>query len=88
MTFIKANAGHPTYQPMIELGRAQKTTFLCRYLRRREPQREIEEGLNVIESWNRANRSIYYGKTRGNGLQPGRRAGTERAVRRWSTSTP
>ncbi|WP_435874421.1 Tn3 family transposase [Nocardia vinacea] len=34
-----------------------------RYLRSRELQREIEEGLNVIESWNRANSVIYYGKT-------------------------
>ncbi len=61
--FVKANAAHPTYQAMIELGRAQKTIFLCRYLRSRELQREIEEGLNVIESWNRANSVIYYGKT-------------------------
>ncbi|WP_268895703.1 transposase [Nocardia sp. CY41] len=61
--FMKANAAHPTYQAMIELGRAQKTIFLCRYLRSRELQREIEEGLNVIESWNRANSVIYYGKT-------------------------
>jgi len=28
--FMKANATHPTYQAMIELGRAQKTTFLAR----------------------------------------------------------
>lgn len=28
--FMKANANHPTYQAMIELGRAQKTVFLCR----------------------------------------------------------
>jgi TnpA family transposase len=61
--FMKANAAHPTYQAMIELGRAQKTIFLCRYLRSRELQREIEEGLNVVESWNRANSVIYYGKT-------------------------
>ena len=28
--FMKANATHPTYQAMIRLGRAQKTTFLAR----------------------------------------------------------
>jgi TnpA family transposase len=39
---------------MIELGRAQKTIFLCRYLRDRELQREIQEGLNVVEAWHRA----------------------------------
>jgi TnpA family transposase len=33
--FMKANAAHPTYQAMIELGRAQKTIFLARYLRSR-----------------------------------------------------
>ncbi|MEV0298491.1 transposase [Nocardia sp. NPDC050710] len=61
--FMKANAAHPTYQAMIELGRVQKTIFLCRYLRSRELQREINSGLNVVESWNGANQVIYYGKT-------------------------
>jgi TnpA family transposase len=60
--FMKANAAHPTYQAMIELGRAQKTIFLARYLRSRQLQREIHEGLNVVESWNRANAVIFYGK--------------------------
>jgi TnpA family transposase len=60
--FMKANATHPTYQAMIELGRAQKTIFLARYLRSRTLQREIHEGLNVVESWNRANNVIFYGK--------------------------
>jgi hypothetical protein len=46
----------------IELGRAQKTVFLARYLRSRGLQREINDGLNVIESWNRANSIIFYGK--------------------------
>jgi TnpA family transposase len=55
-------AGHPTYQAMLELGRAQKTIFVARYLRLREVQREVEEALNVIESWNRANSVIRYGK--------------------------
>ena len=60
--FMEANAAHLTYQAMIELGRAQKTTFLARYLRSRQPQREIHEGLNMVESWNRANAVIFYGK--------------------------
>ncbi len=36
--FMKANAAHPTYQAMIEVGRTQKTIFLARYLRSRSLQ--------------------------------------------------
>ncbi len=35
---------------------------MARYLRERELQREINEGLNVMESWNRANSVIFFGK--------------------------
>ncbi|WP_206440244.1 Tn3 family transposase [Streptomyces scabichelini] len=42
------NASHPTYAAMLEVGRAQKTIFVARYLRLRDLQREIEEGLDVI----------------------------------------
>ena len=55
-------ASHPTYQAMLEVGRAQRTIFVARYLRNRDLQREINEGLNVVESWNGANTVIYYGK--------------------------
>lgn len=56
------NASHPTYAAMLEVGRAQKTIFVARYLRLRDLQREIEEGLNVMESSNGANSVIAYGK--------------------------
>lgn len=56
------NASHPTYAAMLEAGRAQKTIFVARYLRLRDLQREIEEGLNVMESSNGSNGVIAYGK--------------------------
>ena len=57
------NAPHPTYAAMLEVGRAQKTIFIARYLRLRDLQSEIEEGLNVVESWNGANGVLVaYGK--------------------------
>lgn len=56
------NASHPTYAAMLEVGRAEKTAFLARYLRIREMQREVNDGLNVMESWNGANDIIHVGK--------------------------
>lgn len=56
------NASHPTYAAMLEVGRAQKTIFVARYLRLRDLQREIEEGLNVMESSNGASSVVAYGK--------------------------
>jgi len=56
------NASHPTYAAMLEVGRAQKTIFCARYLRIRDLQQEIEEGLNVMEASNAANSVITYGK--------------------------
>ena len=47
---------------MGELGKAVETAFLCDYLRLEALQREIHEGLNVIETWNGANDFILYGK--------------------------
>ncbi len=61
--FTRANVQHPTYQALLELGKAVKTMFLCHYLDSEALRREIHEGLNIIESWNSANRFIFYGKT-------------------------
>jgi TnpA family transposase len=55
-------ASHPAYQAMLEIGRAQRTCFVARYLRDRDLQREIEEGLNAVEAWNHANAVIHHGK--------------------------
>lgn len=76
--FTKANSIHPTYQAMIEVGRAQKTVFVARYLRDRKLQREINEGLNVVESWNRGNSILYYGK--GGDISTNRREEQELSV--------
>jgi TnpA family transposase len=50
------------YKAFRKLGRVVRTITLCRYLRSRELQREINSGLNVVEFWNGANSIIYYGK--------------------------
>ena len=68
------SATHPAYQAMLEIGRAQKTIF-ARYLRDRGLQREIEEGLNVVEAWNGANAVICYG--RGGDISTNRREEVE-----------
>jgi TnpA family transposase len=60
--FTRANVQHPTYRALAELGKALKTTFLCRYLQSEPLRREIQEGLNVIENWNSANGLIFFGK--------------------------
>lgn len=60
--FTRSELQHPTYRALMELGRAVKTTFLCRYLHEEALRREINEGLNVVENWNSANGFIFYGK--------------------------
>ncbi len=60
--FSKNPFKHPTYQALMELGRAIKTIFLCEYLHSRAVRREVNEGLNVVERWNGVNDFIFYGK--------------------------
>lgn len=60
--FARTNVRHPTYRALHELGKACRTRFLCDYLTLVELRREIQEGLNVVENWNSANRFIRYGK--------------------------
>ena len=60
--FTRANVQHPTYRALVELGKALRTIFVCRYLNSLELRREIHEGLNVVENWNNANDFILYGR--------------------------
>lgn len=73
--FTRANAPHPAYKALAELGKAIKTIFLCRYLASEDLRREVNEGLNVVESWNAANGFIFYG--RGGELTTNRREDQE-----------
>ncbi len=60
--FTRGNVQHPTYKALVELGKALRTCFVCRYLNSLELRREIHEGLNVVENWNSANDFILYGR--------------------------
>ena len=60
---FRSSASHLAYQAMLEIGKAQRTMFVVRYLYDRDLQRQIESGLNVVEAWNRANAVICYGKS-------------------------
>lgn len=60
--FTRANVQHPAYKALTELGKAIKTIFLCRYLASEDLRREVNEGLNVVESWNAANNLILFGR--------------------------
>jgi TnpA family transposase len=53
---------HPAYRALAEIGKAEKTIFLCRYLDSQALRREIHEALNVVENWNSANSFIFFGK--------------------------
>jgi TnpA family transposase len=43
-------ANHPTYKALTEVGKAEKTIFLCDYLSSRETQYEVNDGLQVVRS--------------------------------------
>jgi len=50
--FNSYNRSNPTYKAFIELGKADKTIFLCRCLTSPPKRQEIQGALNVIENWN------------------------------------
>ncbi len=60
--FRKTELQHSTHKALLEIGKAVKTIFLCRYLSSEALRIEINESLNVAERWNGANDFIYYGR--------------------------
>jgi len=60
--FTRNGVQHPTYAALLELGKVQRTIFLCHYLSSEELRREIQEGLNLIENWNSATNFIHFGR--------------------------
>ena len=60
--FSKGNFDHPVYKALIEIGKASKTIFLCKYLSDEEFRQEIEGGLNIVERINHVMDFIFYGK--------------------------
>ena len=59
---IVENTQNPVYKELLELGRAVRSTFLCKYLMSEDLRKEIEEALNVIENWHSGNKFIFFGK--------------------------
>ncbi len=56
------NYDNPIYKTFIEIGKAVKTIFLCRYLSSEDLRIEINESLNVVERLNGIMHFIFYGK--------------------------
>jgi TnpA family transposase len=60
--FNSYNVTHPTYKALAELGKVEKTLYLCEYLSSLTLRHEVEAGLNVVERWNEANDFLCYGR--------------------------
>jgi TnpA family transposase len=60
--FSSDNYNHPVYKALLEIGKAEKSIFLCKYLDQEELRIEINEGLNVVERLNSTMDFIFYGK--------------------------
>ena len=50
------------YKALLELDRAVRSIFICKYLISEDLRKEIDEALNVIENWHSGNKFIFFGK--------------------------
>jgi TnpA family transposase len=56
------NEKNPVYQALLEIGKARRTIFLCRYLREESFRIQINEMLNVAERHNGTLSFVFHGK--------------------------
>jgi len=56
------NSKHPAYQALMEIGKAVRTIFLCRYLSEENLRIQINESLNVVERFNGMMGFVFHGK--------------------------
>lgn len=60
--FSRDNYQHPVYKAIVEIGKASKTIFLCRYFMEESSRIEVHEMQNVVERLNSIMGFIFYGK--------------------------
>jgi TnpA family transposase len=60
--FSRDNYNNPVFKALMEIGKAEKTIFLCKYLASEELRIEIQESLNIVEMVNSTIGFIFYGK--------------------------
>ena len=60
--FSNDNFNHPVYKALMEIGKANKSIFLCKYFEDENLRIEINEGLNVVERLNHVMDFIFYGQ--------------------------
>jgi len=60
--FTRYNRPHPTYRALLEIGRVERTIYLCRLLSDPELHIWVHGQLNGIESWNSCNQFICFAR--------------------------
>ena len=59
---LMENRQSSLYMALLELGRAVRSIFICKYLMSEEYRIEIDEVLNVVENWNSGNIFIFFAR--------------------------